>query len=351
MNRINITILVLFVSLYVSSDANSDLLPVEGTTDPMIDLYDPSSDETFDPQKDYADIKTSYEKLYRISGSPYVLSSVQQPHADDEIEESTNVADLGPDANEISTTIQPFFEHQTTNQLFKENNGMRSMSDILKSSQRPLALAPYEHYASNIRRKPISTMDPMTENKSEGNIANETGHSGQQQVIFVQNDSNLHNETADYVNDDTIETNYTQSMTSIPYSMYTTVTSQSSSPALASTRSPINSILTSTLTSIIVTPAPPAIDDIIRNQSISKKAKKIEVVPRVYKYSADEIVRKYLDDTFLRAPLATLINTAPEPLRKAKALWKSALRPNTPVDIVLVAFNSSGKHLCTAIKL
>lgn len=79
------------------------------------------------------------------------------------------------------------------------------------------------------------------------------------------------------------------------------------------------------------------------SNSSKKSAKKFETSPRLYKYSADAIIRKYLDDTFIRTPLATLINTAPEPLRQAKILWKSALRPNTPIDIVLVAFNSSGE--------
>lgn len=334
---------------YVSNAINWDSVPVEETTDAIIDVYDPS-DEPFDPQtqRDLADFKTSYEKLYKISGSSYVLPSMQQqPNADDEIEESTNTGDFEAHANDISTTIQPFIEQQTTNQLFVENGAMRSMNDILRSTQRPIALAPYEHYAPNvdpIKRKPTPTIEPVSDDKSEGDLVNETGNSGQQSVVFVQNDSNIHNETADYVNDEAIETNYTQPMTSIPYSMDTTIASQPSSPVFISTRPPSNPISTSTMTSTIVAPAPPATDEIMPNQSISKKAKKIEAVPRVYKYSADEIVRKYLDDTFLRAPLATLINTAPEPLRKAKILWKSALRPNTPVDIVLVAFNSSGKR-------
>lgn len=76
----------------------------------------------------------------------------------------------------------------------------------------------------------------------------------------------------------------------------------------------------------------------------SKKSKKIETPTRFFKYSADEILRKYLEDIHIRSPLAVLINTSPVPLRKAKQLWKATLRPNSPTDCVLVAFNSSGER-------
>lgn len=357
---------------YVTNAANLDSIPVEETTDSMLDIYDPSSDETFDPQKDYADFKTSYEKLYKISGSSYILpsSSMQQPQQsnikswpqfqvpinndDAEIEDSTNIGDIGSDANDIiSTTIPPSVEQQTTSQqLFAENGGMHPMNDILKSTQHPITFNSFEQFARNadlMKRKSNPTTEPNSDFKSERDLANGMDNSAHQaSVVFVQNDSNIHNESADYINDDGNEANYTQTMTSIPYSMDTTITSQpSSSPVFISTRPPINPFSTSTLTSSssIVTVAPPVTDDVTPNQSPGKKSKKIEALPpRVYKYSADEIVRKYLDDTFLRPPLATLINTAPEPLRKAKKLWKSALKPNSAIDIVLVAFNSSGKR-------
>lgn len=354
---------------YITSAANLDAVGVEETTDSMVDVYDPSSDETFDPQKDYADFKTSYEKLYKISGSSYILpsSSMQRPQQsnikswpqfqvpinddDAETEDSTNVGDIGSnDANDIiSTTIPPSVEQQTISQLYAENGAMHPMNDIRKSTQRPVAFASFEQFARNadlMKRKFNPTPESNTDFQNEGDLANGMANSAHQaSVVFVQNASNLHNESTDYINDDGNEANYTQTMTSIPYSMDTTITSQPSSPVFISTRSPINPFSTSTLTPLsIVTIAPPVIDDVTPNHSPGKKSKKIEALPpRVYKYSADEIVRKYLDDTFLRPPLATLINTTPEALRKAKKLWKSTLKPNSAIDIVLVAFNSSGK--------
>lgn len=66
--------------------------------------------------------------------------------------------------------------------------------------------------------------------------------------------------------------------------------------------------------------------------------------PKIHKYKAEEILRRFLDDTYIRKPMAALIDTSPNALRKTKALWKSALKPNSPLNIVLVAFNSSGIH-------
>ncbi|XP_037045802.1 uncharacterized protein LOC119081167 [Bradysia coprophila] len=64
--------------------------------------------------------------------------------------------------------------------------------------------------------------------------------------------------------------------------------------------------------------------------------------PKIYKYTAEAVLRTFLDDTYIRKPMAALIDTSPNALRKTKLLWKSALRPNSALDIVLVAFNSSG---------
>lgn len=366
MNRFNKILVMLLVPFYVSSYGAN--VPIEDTTDIVADVYDPmESDETFDPQKDYADFKSSYEKLYKMSGPPFMLPSLQQKQwqpieeIEPEGEETTNPSD--DDTSDITTTIPPQTDQQTTIKLFTENVALRSMNDIVRSTQQPFVkLASYEQSAPNaelLMRKPALSFDQTTgtDSKIDEDLVNETGNAAQQaSVIFMQNDSNIHNESVDYVNDEAIETNYSQPITSVPYSMDTTITSLPSSPVFISTRPPNNLFSTSTLISPVTmadmpfvpppAPAPAPLAGtqvIIPNQSVGKKSKKIEALPRVYKYSADEIVRKYLDDTFLRAPLATLINTAPEPLRKSKILWKSALRPNTPIDIVLVAFNSSGK--------
>lgn len=78
---------------------------------------------------------------------------------------------------------------------------------------------------------------------------------------------------------------------------------------------------------------------------VTRRKKNQTSPPRIFKYSADETLRLLLNDSFIRAPMAALIDTSAEVLRKTKTLWKTALQPQTALDIVLVAFNSSGKPI------
>lgn len=163
------------------------------------------------------------------------------------------------------------------------------------------------------------------------------------QAVAVTHPSNEAYSSAeeDYVNDGYADADAIDRVTHPAPGDDTTVVplASPSSLLLSRTPQPDFSVLAQQTTAA-TTSQPPA----AQNATASKKAaKKIETSSRIYKYSADEILRKYLEDTYIRAPLAALINTSPESLRKAKILWKSTLRPNTPIDIVLLAFNSSGK--------
>lgn len=392
MYRLNaMVVVVLCAQFYAINATHADSTTIEETTDTMmVDVYVPTSDETFDPQKDYADFKTSYEKLYKISGSPYELPSMQQQQnmkptheiqmaatsvVDDtniDADDTTNSSDIGPDASDIQTTISPPIEQQTTTQFLAENVGVRSMNDILKSTQRPLVFASFKQLtpsAEFVRQKPSPTFDHMNRNADNNDNDNEDTTNEMSETIEqdtvddLPNDVTIRNESSDYMNDEAAaiaaaDANHTQSITARAFPMETTMAAMlPTPPVFVSTRTPANTLIVNTPTSVTVAPAPTiaatadnaaaptsANEEIPPNQTNGKKSKKIEALsPRIYKYSAEEIVRKYLDDSYLRAPLATLINTAPEPLRKTKLLWKSALRPNTPINIVLVAFNSSGK--------
>lgn len=402
-----VVVVVLCIPFSAISATNADSITNEETTDTMmIDVYAPSSDETFDPQKDYADFKTSYEKLYKISGSPYELPSMQQQQQQqnsrlmhdsqmsataviddmmdtEESDDTTNSSDIGSDANDIQTTIPPPIEQQTTIHLLAENVGMRSINDILKSTQRPIGASSYASFkqltpnADFVKRKPNNPIfDHMNNNNSDNNdnedALNEMGGEPTETdtVDSLPNEVTIRNESSDYINDEaaavaaaapasSADSNYTQPITVKSYPMETTMAAMlPTPPVFVSTRTPINTLIANTppISAVTVAAIPTVAaataaaaptattDEITPNQTNGKKSKKIEALPpRIYKYSADEIVRKYLDDSYLRTPLATLINTAPEPLRKTKLLWKSALRPNTAINIVLVAFNSSGE--------
>lgn len=78
--------------------------------------------------------------------------------------------------------------------------------------------------------------------------------------------------------------------------------------------------------------------------SPQRRIKKIQTTPAPasQKQNANEILQRLLDDQYIRTPMAALIDTSAESLRKSKLLWKAALRPQAPLDIVLVAYNSTG---------
>lgn len=64
---------------------------------------------------------------------------------------------------------------------------------------------------------------------------------------------------------------------------------------------------------------------------------------KIYKMSPNDILRNLVDDLHLRSPVAALVDKKSNPLAKAQRLWKAALRPNTPLDIVLVTYDSTGQ--------
>lgn len=367
MKRLSAIVVLLCVSYYIASasdlNAQAGPLSTEDSTDSS-DFYDPlNSEEAYDPQKDYANFRDfkSYEKLYRMSGPPLLPQPLQQrpwelePQISDDNEDddteaanaSTNPniasADVDDESDDaiISTTNPPQNDQHTTIKFFTENSP-NIINDILKNTPRPIDTAIESAVNAELVLNKQPEIESMAKTDAENDTSIRSDGNGIHKTAAIFNDDNV-----DYVNDgvnennENGETNYSQTIT-LPYSMDTTIASLPSFPVFIPTRPPMHLLTTSTST---VTTSPintnsHATSAIVPTQK--KSPKKIEALPRVYKYSADEILRKYLDDTFIRAPLATLINTAPEPLRKAKLLWKSALRPNTPIDIVLVAFNSSG---------
>lgn len=377
MNRFSVSVILLVISCTISNaiDPNGQLATAstEETTDTMAELYEPNnSEEAFDPQKEYAELN----KLYKLSGPSLLPQYLQQQQArswhfqssiddidNDEMIASTinsNNRKIDNEDDEIinTTTFPPSIDAQSQHTTIMPVNSFKQMEslDTIETSQNTEMLG--------ISPKHFETTNPITGN---ANTNDEFGNHVpvqyenriQHAPVFFKNDANSNsnnnnNNNNDYGNQnyvienhDNHEVNNSQPIT-LPYSVETTIASFPSSPIFIPTRPPYVLYTTSSTPSNAVgTPSTFVSNDDLNstlgqtNSQSKKSAKKIE--PRVYKYSADEIIRKYLDDTYIRAPLATLINTAPEPLRKAKMLWKSALRPNTAIDIVLVAFNSSGE--------
>lgn len=56
-----------------------------------------------------------------------------------------------------------------------------------------------------------------------------------------------------------------------------------------------------------------------------------------------EQLRNYIEDAYIRMPLAVIVDPSAESLEKTKALWNEALRANLNIKIILVTLNESGK--------
>lgn len=63
---------------------------------------------------------------------------------------------------------------------------------------------------------------------------------------------------------------------------------------------------------------------------------------KTYKSSADQVLRQFVENGYLRQPLACIIDTTESNLRKAQMLWNATLRSNAPLDILLSGYNSTG---------
>lgn len=71
----------------------------------------------------------------------------------------------------------------------------------------------------------------------------------------------------------------------------------------------------------------------------SKQGKKIHIK----KLLPHEQLRNYIEDAYIRMPLAVIVDPSPAALDKTKNLWGDTLRSNIAIKIVLVSLNSSGE--------
>lgn len=62
-----------------------------------------------------------------------------------------------------------------------------------------------------------------------------------------------------------------------------------------------------------------------------------------------EQLRNYIEDAYIRMPLAVIVDPSTDSLEKTKSLWNDALRTNLNIKIVLVTLNESGKLNMTSL--
>ncbi|XP_050329238.1 uncharacterized protein LOC126758866 [Bactrocera neohumeralis] len=72
-----------------------------------------------------------------------------------------------------------------------------------------------------------------------------------------------------------------------------------------------------------------------------KQGKQINI-SRGRKLLPHEQLRNYIEDAYIRMPLAVIVDPSADALEKTKALWREALRTNLNIKIVLVSLNASG---------
>lgn len=366
MNSMNSLLVLVVMPFYLISAADTNqsaitVSPEEPTEQPNEYYEQPQSSE--EAYREFNNFQTAYARQYRLQQEPIgTPSSIVEPIAaaasnDEPIEQESDSLISESDAEELmpaTTIIVP------TEQSLAQIKSSTSSSDLSESAAK--LIGDFTNASDPMALTDTNNTDTLPKKHAKFYVANESDD----EFLYVPSlfdnaipkmtaDSNNNNPKpngsvddngdADYVNDGSDSNiNDSQSITMQYYPVDTTVAPIVSLPIQfqSTDRSAIytaaaSTIVTTTATSTTTTNPP-------SNLTGGKKSpKKIETSTRIYKYSADEILRKYLEDPYIRAPMASLINTSPEALRKAKILWKSALRPNTPIDIVLLAFNSSGK--------
>lgn len=352
--------------LISATDTNQSAItvsPEESTEHPNEYYEQPQSSE--EAYREFNNFQTAYARQYRLQQEPIgTPSSIVEPIAaaatnDEPIEQESESLISESDAEELmpaTTTIVPIEQSLVTVQ------SSTSSSDLSESAAK--LIGDFTNASDPMAPADTNNTDALSSKHGKMYVANEPDDEPVYHALSLTdnvirkmtaysnsnnnpkpNESVDDNGDADYVNDGSdSDINDAQSITLQYYPVDTTIAPIVSLPIQfqSTDRSAIytaaaSTIVTTTATSTTATNPP-------SNLTGGKKSpKKIETSTRIYKYSADEILRKYLEDPYIRAPMASLINTSPEALRKAKILWKSALRPNTPIDIVLLAFNSSGK--------
>lgn len=370
MNSVNSLLVLALVPFYLISanDTNQSaitVVPEELTENPNEYYEQPQSSE--EAYQEFNNFQTAFARQYRLQqqqqppvGTPssivepissFAISDGEPTEQESEslISES-DAEELVPATTFIVPTEQPLttIQSSTASSALSETaakliNAFTNTSDagafVDTNTTDALSSKHAKMYVANEPDdEPVYHALSLTDNV----IRKVTAHNNPNPNLNVSVDDNGN---VDYVNDDGSDSDTNDSQY-YPFPMDTTVASIVPLPIQnqSTERSPIytaaaSTIATTTAALTTTTNAPVLPQNLT---GIKKTPKKIETSTRIYKYNADGILRKYLEDTYIRAPMASLINTSPEALRKAKILWKSALRPNTPIDIVLLAFNSSG---------
>lgn len=332
MCRLDFLIAVVLVPCYMISSAEIQNSSDESSQLGHFENYDSqNSDELFDPMKQvyktYEDFITSGAKQNTITE---LLRASTMPTKRDSDEDTT--VESEPEA----TTIRP--EEVT---VLVPNSVNDIISALDEPSPQPLVDISNASELSSIKAKMI-LLQPGEQQEHLSQLHDENID---EEVAYVS--AYAHNETDDtHTHENVVETDKDKSeeVATTPLTVIETTTDAiyvNQVPFIPTTTTQGVPLVPATTVTTTTTVVP--IQTTPSTTATTHGGKKPKT--RFFKYSADEILRKYLEDIHIRAPLAALIDTSPAALRKAKLLWKTTLRPNSPIDIILLAFNSSGKMI------
>lgn len=272
MSALNVSMLVLILIVCVSYGQEINLVAgVETTTPDAFEAFE-AAEETIDPQKEYAQFKSAYEKLYKYSSHAKDIG-YQQIVDDSEHRFMTthrNIEHNSNDDNESvsTTTIVPHYDIQGIDK-FIQGNESNPNNETNETNAEPKQSNGFntDYLLSRLSEPTIdSTNSNEFTDESNNDRGNKLEKNTQQNmaVYFVPNDgSNIghkENDSIDYVNDDGNENeeNASQPIT-LSYSTDTTISSIPSAVDHLQTNIPAVSVPSSTTTDVPLTQDEPAL--------------------------------------------------------------------------------------------
>lgn len=244
---------------------------------------------------------------------------------------STIIADDYPSNEEVTPTSLDFFDAENTDEFFDPlKQPIKNIQDILNEKKKFIE--------DDDRIYKSSTEDQQLYQKHSV-LTTMVPPEPIQTISTLWNDSN-----ADDIDDDVDESDLNEtassSLSSISSETHNEVYGQINIPQSVTGRGAltVENDNTDQYDAITTTLTAPTVR--------TKQGKQIPI-PNLLPHQA---LRKFIEDAYIRTPLAILIDTASNSLDKTKTLWKDSLRSNAPMDVVLLAFNTSGVSVTYSFK-
>lgn len=264
MSALNVSILALILMNSVSYGQELSLVGgVETTTPDAFEAFE-AAEETIDPQKEYAQFKSAYEKLYKFSSHSKDIG-YQQIVDDSEhrfMTTNRNIEHSSNDDNDSvsTTTIAPHYDIQGIDKYIQGNESNPNNETNESSGEPKQANGFSSDYVLSRLSEPIDSTNSsesfVDESNSEHSKKLEKSTQQNMAVYFVQNDAtnigHKDNDSIDYVNDggNENEENASQPIT-LSYSTDTTISSIPSAVNHFQTNVPAVNVPSSSTTTVV----------------------------------------------------------------------------------------------------